>query len=88
MLAILARGGQCPPRCLTFGPTNGLEDFAFATDRAFAPGEGRRRFVCDNWQIYADDVTVQTGRVIDGALYADEEYRARVTAAKATRAES
>ena len=51
MLAILARSGQYLPRCLTFGPTNGPEDFAFATDRVFAPGEGRRRFFCDNWQI-------------------------------------
>ena len=38
MLAILARSGQYLPRCLTFGPHNGPEDFAFATDRVFAPG--------------------------------------------------
>ena len=37
MLAILARSGQYLPVCLTFGPTNGPEDFAFATDRVFAP---------------------------------------------------
>ena len=33
VLAILARSGQYLPVCLTFGPTNGPEDFAFATDR-------------------------------------------------------
>ena len=32
MLAILARSGQYLPRCLTFGPTIGPEDFAFATE--------------------------------------------------------
>ena len=32
MLAILARSGQYLPRCLTFGPHNGPEDFGFATD--------------------------------------------------------
>ena len=82
MLAILARSGQYLPRCLTFGPTNGPEDFAFATDRVFAPGEGRRRFFCDNWQIYADDITIRTGRVLSGVLYTDEEYRSKIDAAK------
>ena len=82
MLAILARSGQFLPRCLTFGPTNGPEDFAFATDRVFAPGEGRKRWFCDNWQIYADDITIRTGRVLSGILYTDEEYRTKVDAAK------
>ena len=82
MLAILARSGQYLPRCLTFGPTNGPEDFAFATDRVFARGEGRRRFFCDNWEIYADDITIRTGRVLSGVLYTDEEYRTKVDAAK------
>ena len=36
MLAILARSGQFLPRCLTFGPHNGPEDFGFATDRVYA----------------------------------------------------
>ena len=82
MLAILARSGQFLPRCLTFGPSNGPEDFAFATDRVFAPGEGRKRWFCDNWQIYADDITLRTGRVLSGVLYTDEEYRKKVDAAK------
>ena len=57
MLAILARSGQYLPVCLTFGPSNGPEDFAFATDRVYAPGKGRRMRFCTNWQIYADDIT-------------------------------
>ena len=60
MLAILARSGQYLPVCLTFGPTNGPEDFAFATDRVFAPGRGRKMRFCTNWQIYADDITVRS----------------------------
>ena len=43
MLAILARSGQYLPLCLTFGPTSGPEDFAFATDRVYAPGRGGAR---------------------------------------------
>mgnify|MGYP003297504747 CR=1 FL=1 len=74
MLAILARSGQYLPRCLTFGPHNGPEDFAFATDRVYAPGRGRKMRFCKQWQIYADDVTIRTGRCLDGVLYTDEEY--------------
>ena len=85
MLAILARSGQFLPRCLTFGPTNGPEDFAYATDRVYAPGAGRRRFFCESWQIYADDITIRSGRVIDGVLYTDEEHRARIDRAKEER---
>ena len=72
MLAILARSGQYLPVCLTFGPTNGPEDFAFATDRVFAPGRGRNIRFCTNLQIYADDITVRTGRCHDGVYYSDE----------------
>ena len=46
MLAILARSGQFLPRCLTFGPHNGPEDFAFATDRVFSPGRNRKMRLC------------------------------------------
>ena len=38
MLAIVARSGQFLPRCLTFGPTNGPEDFSYVVDRIYAPG--------------------------------------------------
>ena len=58
MLAILARSGQFLPRCLTFGPHNGPEDFAFATDRVFAPGKHRKMRLCRTWQVYADDNTI------------------------------
>ena len=78
MLAILARSGQYLPRCLTFGPHNGPEDFAFATDRVFSPGRERKMRFCTQWQIYADDITVRTGRVLDGEIITDEEYSQRV----------
>ena len=82
MLAILARSGQYLPRCLTFGPHNGPEDFGLATDRVYAPGRGRKMRLCKEWQIYADDITVRSGRVIEGVIYTDEEYAARKTAAR------
>ena len=78
MLSILARSGQYLPVCLTFGPTNGPEDFAFSTDRVFAPGRGRKMRFCTNWQIYADDITVRSGRWLDGVYYSDEERSQRV----------
>jgi len=78
ILAILARSGQYLPVCLTFGPTNGPEDFAFATDRVFAPGRGRKMRFCTNWQIYADDITVRSGRWINGEYYSDAEHTERV----------
>ena len=37
---------------------------------------------CQQWQIYADDITVRTGRVLDGVIYSDEEYSAKVKGAK------
>ena len=82
MLAILARSGQYLPVCLTFGPTNGPEDFAFATDRVFAPGRGRLMRFCTKWQIYADDITIRSGRWLDGVYYTDEEYAERLRTAQ------
>ena len=41
---------------------------------------------CTNWQIYADDITVRSGRVVDGVIYTDEEYKARVKDAHRRRA--
>ena len=40
----------------------------------------------DNWQINADDIAIRAGKAIDGAPYADEERRARVSTAEAKRA--
>ena len=81
-LAILARSGQHLPVCLTFGPTNGPEDFAFATDRVFALGRGRQMRFCTNWQIYADDITIRSGRWIDGVYYSDGEAAERLREAQ------
>ena len=78
MLAILARSGQFLPICLTFGPSNGPEDFAYATDRVFAPGRRRRMRLCKEWEIYADDATIRTGRMIDGVYYSDSEHSERL----------
>ena len=74
MLAILARSGQFLPRCLTFGPHNGPEAFAYATDRIYAPGLDRKQRFCNQWIIYADDCTVRSGRVVDGVIMTDVEY--------------
>ena len=78
MLAILARSGQFLPVCLTFGPTNGPEDLAYATDRVYSPGRGRKMRLCKEWEIYADDCTIRTGRYLDGLYYTDAEHAARV----------
>ena len=82
MLAILARSGQYLPVCLTFGPTNGPEDFAFATDRVYAPGRGRKMRFCTNWQIYADDITIRSGRWLNGVYHSDGEYAERLREAQ------
>ena len=85
MLAIVARCGQFLPRCLTFGPHNGPEDFCYVIDRFYAPGRSGKRRYCKEWLGYVDDLTVRTGRVLDGVFYTDEEAEARITlAAKKT----
>ena len=73
MLAIIARSGQFLPICLTFGPVNGPEDFAYVVDRNFAPGRDAKRRYCTEWQAYVDDLTVRTGKVLDGVFYNDDE---------------
>ena len=85
------RGGQRLPRCLTSGPANGTEDFAFATDAfatdgVFARGKGRRKWFRDQWPIYAGDATLRTGSAVDGVLHADDDCKAMVSEAKAKRA--
>ena len=64
------------PICLTFGPVNGPEDFAYVVDRNFAPGRDAKRRYCNEWLAYMDDLTVRTGRCIDGVLYNDNEVKA------------
>ena len=78
MLAILARCGQFLPVCLTFGPQNGPEDFSYVVDRFYSPGRDAKRRFCTEWQAYVDDLTVRTGRVIDGQWFTDEEFSLRI----------
>ena len=51
MLAILAWSEQFLPVCLTFGPTSGPEEFAYAADLIFARGRGGRMRLCREWEI-------------------------------------
>ena len=83
MLAIIARSGQFLPICLTFRPVNGPEDFSYVVDRSFAPGPSAKRRFCVEWLAYVDDLTVRTGRVLDGKFYTDEEVTDRIRAAAA-----
>ena len=78
MLAIIARTGQFLPKCLTFGPHNGPEDFAYVVDRIFSPGKKQARRFCKEWLAYVDDLSIRTGRVLDGTVYSDEEYSQRI----------
>ena len=78
VLALVSRGGQFLPTCLTFGPQNGPEDFAFVVDRIYAPGRHRRLRLMKEWLPYVDDLTIRTGRVLDGVIYKDSEVTARV----------
>ena len=71
VLAIVARSGKYLPVGLTFGPVNGPDDFNFVVDRAYAPGKGRRLRYTKEWIAYVDDLTVRTGRVVDGKFYTD-----------------
>ena len=81
MLAVIARSGQFLPVCLTFGPHNGPEDFAYVVDRTFSPGRTAARRYCREWLAYVDDLTVRTGRVLDGVFFTDAEYTERVAGA-------
>jgi hypothetical protein len=74
MLAVLSRSGCWLPRCLTFGPHNGPEDFSYVVDRLFSGGGKARRRFCSTWLAYVDDITVRSGRYAGGRLYTDEEY--------------
>ena len=78
VLAIVARSGKFLPVCLTFGPVNGPDDFCYVVDRAFGPGRGRRARFAREWVAYIDDLTVRTGRAIDGQYLTDAEYEEEV----------
>ena len=78
VLAIVARSGKYLPVGLTFGPINGPDDFNFVVDRAYAPGRGRRLKYTKEWIAYVDDLTVRTGRVIDGRFFTDAQAEGAV----------
>ena len=78
VLAIVARSGKYLPVGLTFGPINGPDDFNFVVDRAYAPGRGRRLKYTQEWIAYVDDLTVRTGRVIDGQFFTDAQAEGAV----------
>ena len=42
-----------------------------------------KRRLCVEWLAYVDDLTVRTGRVLDGKFYTDEEVTDRIRAAAA-----
>ena len=77
VLALVSRSGQFLPTCLTFGPQNGPEDFAYVVDRIYA-GKHRRMRLMKEWLPYVDDLTIRSGRVLDGVVYRDKEVTARV----------
>ena len=78
MLAIAARSGKFLPVCLTFGPVNGPDDFCYVVDRAFGPGRGRKNRYTREWVAYVDDLTIRTGRVVDGSFRTDAEHEEEV----------
>ena len=59
MLAIIARSGQFLLICLTFGPVNGPEDFAYVVDRNFSPGRNAKHRFCKEW--HATSMTLRSG---------------------------
>eukprot|EP00969_Alexandrium_andersonii_P112931 4991731-Alexandrium_andersonii.AAC.1 len=77
MLAVLARPGQFLPRCLTFGPHNGPEDFCYVIDRFYSPGRSNKLRFCKEWLGYVGDATARAGRVLDGVWDTDAEYEMR-----------
>ena len=73
MLAVITKTGTFLPKCLTFGPHNGPEDFAYVVDRVFSPGAEQKRRFCKEWLAYVNDVTIRTGRVVEGQFFTEEE---------------
>ena len=65
MLAVIAKTGTFLPKCLTFGPHNGPEDFAYVVDRVFRPGAEQK-------------LTIRTGPVVEGQFFTDDEVEERI----------
>ena len=55
----------------TPSPNLGCEE----ADQAYSQRRGRKMRFCEERRIYADDVTVRTGRVLDSRVYADADQR-------------
>ena len=55
-MAVLSAGGCWLPRGLTFGPTNGPEDFQELVFTVF------QRKLYKGWYLFVDDLSVATGR--------------------------
>ena len=81
MLAVIAKTGTFLPKCLTFGPHNGPEDFAHVVDQVFSPGAKQKRRFCKEWLAYVDDVTIRTGRVVEGQFFTDDEVEEHISLA-------
>ena len=86
VLAVVTRSGQFLPTCLTFGPVNGPEAFAYVMDRIYARGSGRRARAASEWLAYVDDHTIRSGRMIGGVAYKDSEVADSVRTAVTERA--
>ncbi len=78
MLAVIANTGTFLPKCLKFGPHNGPEDFAYVVDQVCSPGAEQKRRFCKEWLAYVDDVTIRTGRVVEGQFFTDDEVEERI----------
>ena len=55
-MAVVSASGTYLPRGLTFGPTNGPEDFQACVTRMFNRRLGR------DWYLFIDDATIATGK--------------------------
>ena len=55
-MAVLSAGGCWLPRGLTFGPTNGPEDFQELVFTVF------QRRLYNDWYLFVDDLSIATGR--------------------------
>jgi len=76
ILAVVSASGTYGPKCLTFGPCNGPEDFQACVNRMFSRRLGK------DTNLFIDDATIATGKkrpnaVKEKHLKEDAEIRAR-----------
>ena len=68
-MAVLAASGCYLPRGLTFGPTNGPEDFQDLVFNVFS------RRLYREWYLFLDDLSIATGRKLarrEGPSHAED----------------